>query len=100
MHELQGNPVNEPPTTDIPICADLMILAERELVAFTIAVTELFGSEHAELSAEVWLDELLLMNTLPGSTCRDWRLVTTAALARLANRFIQVEHSGTSLLAG
>jgi len=39
-------------------CADLMTMAERELSAFFNAVTQLFGSEQAELSAEDWLQEL------------------------------------------
>ena len=32
-------------------------MAERELSAFMLAVTELFGPEQARLSAEDWLDE-------------------------------------------
>jgi len=47
--------------------ADLMTTAERELGAFIGAVTELYGSEQARLSAEDWLNELALMDDLPGS---------------------------------
>lgn len=66
-------------------CTDLMIMAERELAAFLGAVTELYGAEQAEISAEIWLEELDSMNSLPGPASRDWRAVTVAALARLAN---------------
>jgi len=61
-------------------------MAERELGAFISAVTELFGSEEAGLAAEDWLDELVLLDALPGLTSRDWRFITIAASARLANR--------------
>jgi hypothetical protein len=72
-----------------PICADPITMANRELVAFMGAVTELFGSEQARFSAELWLDELAQMDRLPGSTSRDWRLLTVAASARLASRLIK-----------
>src|SRR5690242_1130386 len=74
-------------------CADLMIMAERELAAFLGAVTELYGVEQAGISAEVWLDELQSMNSLPGATSRDWRAITVAALARLASRPIAMKVS-------
>jgi hypothetical protein len=66
--------------------ADQMHLAERELASFIGAVTELFGPEQARLSADDWLDESELMDSPPRSTSRDWRAVTVAASARLANR--------------
>ena len=65
---------------------DQMHMAERELSAFVRAVTELFGAEQARLSREDWLDELELKDVLPRATSRDWRAVTVAACARLANR--------------
>ena len=61
-------------------------LAERELASFIGAVAELFGPEQARLSADDWLDESELMDSPPRSTGRDWRAVTVAASARLANR--------------
>jgi hypothetical protein len=67
-------------------CEDQINMAERELSAFIRAVTELFGPEQARLSAEDWLDELELRDSLPRATSRDWRAVTVAAAARLANR--------------
>ena len=67
-------------------CDALLALAEREFVAFTKAVTELFGTEEARLSAEDWLSEVATRNCLPGPTSREWRLVTAAALARLTIR--------------
>lgn len=66
-------------------CAELMIMAELELAAFLSAVAELYGTEQAEVSAEVWLEELGVTNSLPGATSRDWRKVTVKALARLTN---------------
>ena len=61
-------------------------LAERELSAFIGAVAELFGPEQARLSADDWLDESELMDNSPRSEARNWRAVTIAASARLANR--------------
>ena len=66
-------------------CADLMTMAERELSAFFNAVTQLFGSEQAELSAEDWLQELIDVDNLPASP-REWRLITAKTSSRLANR--------------
>jgi hypothetical protein len=65
---------------------DQIHLAERELTAFILAVTELFGPEEARLSAEEWVDESDLMDSPPRSISRDWRAVTVAASARLASR--------------
>jgi hypothetical protein len=66
--------------------ADQVHLAERELASFIGAVKELFGPEQALLSADDWLDESELVDCPPRSTSRDWRAVTVAASARLANR--------------
>jgi hypothetical protein len=66
-------------------CEDQLYMAERELTAFMCAVTELFGPEQARLSAEDWLDESESVDSPPRSTTRDWRAVTVAAAARLAN---------------
>ena len=68
------------------ICKQQTQMAEREFSAFISAVKELLGPDQAELSAVDWLDELELMDSQPGSTSRDWRAVTIAASARLANR--------------
>ena len=65
---------------------DQINMAERELSAFIRAVTELFGPAQARLSTEDWLDESELMDSPPRATSRDWRAVTVAASARLANR--------------
>ena len=86
MHETQTRVVDELTNSDGPMFAKLMTMGERELGAFIRAVTELFGSEQARLAIEDWLDELVLMETLPGLTGRDWRSTTIAASARLANR--------------
>ena len=63
-------------------CPDLMMMAEREFSAFFNAVTQLFGSEQAELSAEDWLQELIDSNVLPASA-REWRLITAKVSTRL-----------------
>ena len=66
-------------------CSDLAPMAERELSACFNAITQLFGSEQAELSTEDWLHELIEIDGLPGSA-REWRLITTKVLTRLASR--------------
>jgi len=66
-------------------CSDLATMAERELSAFFKAVTKLFGSEQAEISAKDWLQELNEIADLPAST-EEWRLITTKVLTRLASR--------------
>jgi hypothetical protein len=79
--------LNHTAKNHVPTCGDLMTMAEQELAAFFSAVTELFGSEQAQLSAEDWLHELLAIsiNDLPAST-REWRLLTVKVSARLASR--------------
>jgi hypothetical protein len=81
------NPVAryKPSRNSNPNCADLMTMAERELSAFFNAVTQSFGSEQAELSAEDWLHELIEIGSLPAST-RAWRSITVKVSTRLASR--------------
>lgn len=74
--------------------ADHMLVAEHELSAFTRAVTQLFGPEEAKLSVEDWLEELELMDGPVRSTDRNWRTVTIAASARLANRLVDARRAG------
>jgi hypothetical protein len=76
---------HEPSNDYIPPCADLMTMAERELSAFFNAVTRLFGTELAELSAQDWLQELVETDSLPTST-PEWRLITAKVSTRLASR--------------
>jgi hypothetical protein len=68
-------------------CAELTVMAERELTAFFNAVTQLFGSEQAKVSAEDWLHELMESDVLAAST-REWRLITAKVSTRLAGRVI------------
>jgi hypothetical protein len=75
----------EPSTNSNSGCADLMMMADRELSTFFNAVTQLFGSEQAQRSAEDWLQELIEIDDLP-SSIREWRLITAKASARLASR--------------
>ena len=71
------------PSTDFsPACTEFMTMAERELSAFFNAVTQLFGSEQAQLSAEDWLHELIKIDCLPTSA-REWRLITAKVSTRL-----------------
>src|ERR1700678_3540214 len=84
--EAQENPMNTEESFGNSTYEDQIHLAERELTAFILAVTELFGPEQARLSAEDWVDESDLMDSPPRSTSRDWRAVTVAASARLASR--------------
>jgi len=74
-------------------------IAERELSAFISAVTELFGPDQARLSAEDWLQEAELLDSPPRSISRNWRAVTIAASARLANRVNAALHDRTWLVA-
>ena len=75
----------KPSKNSNPPCADLTTMAERELSAFFNAITRLFGSEQAELSAGDWLQELIEIDGLPVST-REWRLLTVKVSTRLASR--------------
>src|ERR1700677_2476072 len=78
---------NQPSKTFSHPCPDLARMAERELSAFFNAVTQLFGPEQAELSAEDWLRELIEVDGLPASA-REWRLITARSSTRLASRVI------------
>jgi hypothetical protein len=73
--------------------------AERELSAFSSAVTGLFGREQARVSTEDWLEEAELADSLLRPTERDWRSVTIAAAARLANRIDAARHPKRALTA-
>jgi len=75
----------KPSKTSNPRCADLITMAERELSAFFNAITQSFGSEQAELSAEDWLHELIEIDGLPTSA-HEWRLITAKVSTRLASR--------------
>jgi len=86
MSERQPIPLYEWKNSHSPADANLMVFAERELRAFIRAVTELFGPEQARLAAEDWVDELELMDALPGPTSRDWGSVTVATAAQLSRR--------------
>src|SRR5579862_8343340 len=77
--------INQPPKVDTPDCAGQSTTAEQELAAFFRAVTNLFGPELAELSADDWLNELMTTEILP-SSIREWRAVTLKASWRLAAR--------------
>jgi hypothetical protein len=75
----------KPPKNSNQLCPDLMTMAERELSAFFNAVTQLFGTEQAKISARDWLRELIEIEGLPASA-REWRSITAKASTRLASR--------------
>lgn len=75
----------------------LMSMAEQELGAFIGAVTELYGSGEARTSTEDWLNEMKSMQDLSGFTPCEWRRITIAAAARLANRLVESRTSAAGL---
>jgi len=77
--------INKPPRNHDLDCAGVSTMAEHELTALFSAVTELFGPEVAELSAEEWLQELVATDGLP-SSAREWRRITLNICRRLAVR--------------
>jgi hypothetical protein len=79
---MNPRPRYEPSTNSNSSCDDLIALAERELSAFFSAVTQMFGSEQADLCAEDWLHELIEIDGLPASA-REWRLITAKVSTRL-----------------
>ncbi len=81
------------------IYLDQAHLAEHELSALIQSVTALFGPEQARVSTEDWLEEADLMDSPPLSTERDWRSVTIAASARLANRIDAAQYRQRTLAA-
>ena len=86
MAETDEDPMDTKESFSNSICMEQMQMAEREFSAFIRAVKELHGPEQSQHSALDWLDELELMDSQSGYTSRDWRTVTIAASARLANR--------------
>lgn len=66
-------------------------MAERELAEFISFATNFLGSEPTKVLTDIWLDELASMETMPGPTSPDWRLVTIAATARLTTRLLGFE---------
>jgi hypothetical protein len=80
-----------PPTSD-SIYDGQTELAAHELSAFIGAVSQLYGPEQAQASAQDWLEALDVMGSPPLSTARDWRAVTVAASARLATRIKTSEY--------
>lgn len=67
-------------------CEEQAVLAERELSSFIAAVIGSYGPVQAKLAAEDWLHESALMDNPRWPKPEDWRGVTIAAAARLANR--------------
>jgi hypothetical protein len=94
-----GSPMSEREWFSNTLYEEQVHLAERELIAFMKAVTELFGPDQARSSAKDWLDESEMMDSPPRSTSRDWRSVTVAASALLASRIDAARHRHKSFAA-
>lgn len=90
---------DRPPRNPNSGCAYLMKTAEHELTAFFSAVTALFGSEQARLSAEDWLRELMAIDGLPTSP-HECRLITAKVSPRLAMRVNGPSFSTRSQIVG
>jgi len=99
MYRTQPNPTNKRVANQSATQAEMMGAAEQELAAFVSAVRELYGFEQVGLAAEDWIEELVLMDSGPRSTTRDWRLVTVAASARLASRLTHAQRRPTPVVA-
>jgi hypothetical protein len=80
-------------------CEEQTHLAERELSSFVAAVTKLFGPDEAKVAADDWLDESDVTDSPPRSEARDWRSVTIAASARLADRVDAARYRQQSVAA-
>jgi len=65
------------------LTSGFLILAEKELSAFTRAVDKLFDAEQACQSALDWIEELERMDWPSGESIPDWRRATVGASARL-----------------
>jgi len=89
--------VNAEESFDNSTYADQMHAEESELAAFVNSVKEMFGSEQARLAVRDWLDESELMDSPPRAISRDWRAVTIAASARLAERLVVAPRHPTSM---
>jgi hypothetical protein len=83
---MRTNAMRQPDPFADSIYEEQTHLAEGELSSFIAAVKASYGPEQAKLSAEEWLEESELMDSPPRSEMRNWRAVTIAASARLANR--------------
>jgi hypothetical protein len=79
-------------------CAELMSLAERELNSFVVAITDMFGSEEAFVSAEEWLQELSSTRLRCPPAKHALRLITISASIRLADRRVQNAHASSVAL--
>jgi hypothetical protein len=88
MYQLQPVREREQATNHALTCHEGISMAERELREFIGFATNFLGSEPTKFLTDIWLDELASMETMPGPTCPDWRLVTVAATARLATRLL------------
>ena len=72
-------------TTENPVgfSVILLLMAEKELAAFTLAVSELLGPEQARQTIEDWIEQLQLMDWATEGVMPHWRGLTMAAASRL-----------------
>ena len=64
---------------------------ERELLNFIDSVARLIGPASTHTLTELWLDELACMDCISEPNSRDWRMVSLAASARLANKLMLLQ---------
>ena len=60
-------------------CTTFVNSAEKELIAFALAVHSLFGAGQVRYSVEDWICELQSIERRPEERVPDWRRVTLAA---------------------
>jgi hypothetical protein len=85
VKEMKQRGLYEPQQNSNCGSAEHITMAERELSTFYRAVTQSFGTEQAELSAEDWLREFTAIDRVP-SSMRELRRVTVKASTQLATR--------------
>lgn len=75
----------------VELVSELMMTAEKELVAFYQAVFRRYGVEEGRKAAEDWIEEFKAMDWPADCAFPNWRHVTIAAADCLAFRII--DHS-------
>lgn len=67
---------------------------ERELNSFINSMASLIGPGASRSLTELWLNELVCMECIPGSESFNWRSVSVSASVKLASRVIASQLSG------
>lgn len=77
-------PIDRDEERFVPLSPVILATAERELAAFISAVDKLFGPAVTPIAAEYWMEELNRVDWSLPRTDPNWRSITIAAAARLA----------------